>query len=55
MSSSVSVKSDWSKDSGPNFSGERAKQYLMYFICVYTDCVNIKHRLSEVSLLSLCH
>ncbi len=42
MSSSVSVKSDWSKDQGPNFSGEpsRAKQYLMCFLLVFTQTVS---------------
>ncbi len=42
MSSSVSVKSDRSKDEGPNFSGEpsRAKRYLMCFLFVFTQTVS---------------
>ncbi len=42
MSSSVSVKSDWSKDQVPNFSGEpsRAKRYLMCFLFVFTQTVS---------------
>ncbi len=42
MSSSVSVKSDWSKDVGPDFSEEpsRTKRYLMCFLLVFTQTVS---------------
>ncbi len=42
MSSSVSVKSDWSKGRVPDFRGEpsQAKRYLMCFLFVFTQTVS---------------